>query len=194
MTDSASELAKLGGLLFLLSFWHFIVDWGFQSHKEAMNKSTDHKVRAKHCTVYLVGMWPLVYLASSDATTLITAAIVLWLSHFLIDTYIPVYLWAKYLRRYPTFWGPEGTNTIDIQSKRPHVETEIDKFKALFKTPIGLILAISMDQAFHILYLVPIASALTWPEYATTWNLVAILMTTLLVVMVTSGVKELKAG
>src|SRR5690606_2404499 len=83
------KLASIGGLVFFLAFWHFVVDWGFQSHVEAMSKATNAKVRAIHCTIYTMGMTlPLFFLVPGHV---LACSVALWISHFLIDTYIPVY-------------------------------------------------------------------------------------------------------
>ena len=49
----------LAGFLAILTFIHFVVDWIFQSHAEAMVKHNNPKVRAKHCAIYTAGFVPL---------------------------------------------------------------------------------------------------------------------------------------
>src|SRR5690554_6922149 len=103
-----THFASLGGLLFLLTLVHFIVDWGFQSHAEAMAKATNHKVRARHCLIYTAGLAPVVVLGVEGVEQGAFCLAILFASHFLIDTYMPVYLWAKYLRRPPTMADNES--------------------------------------------------------------------------------------
>lgn len=95
-----------GGLLSILTFIHFFVDWIFQSHAEAMVKHNNWKVRAKHCAIYTLGFVPLllVFFVVNQLTALelgLSLAI-LFVSHFCEDTYIPVFWWARYIRRPPS--------------------------------------------------------------------------------------------
>lgn len=146
----AQSLAAIGGVTFLLTFLHFVVDWGLQTHTEAMTKASDWKVRARHCCVYAVGLILPLLFVFPDLGDLLFTWLLLWLSHFAIDTYIPVYIWAKYLRKAP-----------QLQS----ASSELEGFKALAKEPLGLILVIAMDQAWHILFLFPIATLVVLPEF-----------------------------
>ena len=145
------RIALAGGLFVVLAFAHFFVDWIFQSHKEAMAKSTNWKVRAVHCTVYTFGMFLPLMLMGLGPLFLFISLGVLWLSHFFIDTYVPVFLWAKYVRKMPGL------------SK--------ETAKEIFSQPLNLILAIVVDQLFHLTFLwVPVILALShwqWVYYDT---------------------------
>lgn len=94
-----------GGLLSILTFIHFFVDWIFQSHAEAMVKHNNWKVRAKHCAIYTLGFVPLlVYFFMLHFLTpweLGLSIAILFISHFCEDTYIPVFWWARFIRRPP---------------------------------------------------------------------------------------------
>lgn len=152
------SLAQLGGLLFLLTFIHFIVDWGFQSHIEAMQKASNWKVRARHCTVYTGGfVIPLFYML--DPQGILVSLGLLWISHFLIDTYVPVYFWAKYLRRPPEMQDPIS---------------ELEGFKAFAKQPLGLLLVVSMDQAWHVAFLLLVAFLVTYPNSFVAFCLISV--------------------
>lgn len=135
-----NAIAWVGGILAVLTLIHFIADWIFQSHDEAMAKSTNSKVRAKHCAVYTATICA-VCLGGFHLPLLDVAvyATILFSSHFLEDSYLPVYLWAKYIRRAPEFNLPEVS--------------ELDRFKAFASTTLGKILLIAIDQIIHILYL-----------------------------------------
>jgi hypothetical protein len=105
MNASLIKLCLGGGLFFVLGFIHVFVDFVFQTHFEAMNKSRNWRIRARHCLIYMVGFIPfLVYLHHLAALTwfevFISTQVLFW-SHFIEDTYIPVVLWAKYIRRPP---------------------------------------------------------------------------------------------
>jgi hypothetical protein len=138
-----NTLTVIGSLFSLAVFWHFVADWFPQSHQEALAKSQNADTRAWHCSKYtLVMMAPLI------GTNLITrpyvafaCAMILYVSHYIIDSYVPVLLWAKYLRKHPAF---------------DNVMSDKDAFKAMASTNIGLILIITMDQLFHIAFLLPV--------------------------------------
>jgi len=161
-------IADFGGYLFLLTFAHFIVDWGFQSHWEAMNKATNWKVRARHCTVYLVGMLLVSYWMGITSTLELGFCVVaLWLSHFLIDTYLPVYVWARYVRRPPQMLNNLRDVNLDSRTGELAVSGKMLRdFKSFAETPIGLFLVIAIDQAWHIFFFVPIAALLSGREVA----------------------------
>lgn len=149
-------IAHVGGVFALLTLVHFVADWVFQSHAEAMAKPTHHKVRAKHCLIYtalcLVAIW-----ASMEASwpKLLAIAALLFFSHFFEDTYLPVYVWARYIRK-----------PLEMEARATMVE-----FAAFASTALGKILLIAIDQIVHILFLVPVAVILVVPEY---WGLAAL--------------------
>lgn len=185
-----NELAAMGGFFALLSFWHFVADWGFQSHEEAMNKARDGKVRAWHCTVYTVLMAPLVFFLCGGGVAFWSSVVILWGSHFLIDTYIPVYMWAKYVRKAPVF--DHNSQAIDFFSKKTFAkDTDLERMKAWARDPLGLVLMIVVDQIFHMLFLLPVASLAAWPGVEICY-IVAGFMLAFLIVMVMSGVENLK--
>lgn len=139
----AQHVSQVGGIFALFTIWHFVADWLFQSHEEAMAKALDKKVRAWHCFKYTLAFVPVLFIANSFVPWLI-ACLVLFGSHYVIDSYVPVMLWAKFLREAPQFQDP--ANHSDYLA-----------FKAFAATPLGLVLMITMDQVFHILFLVPVA-------------------------------------
>lgn len=138
------DLAKMGGVFALLVFCHFVVDWLFQSHDEAMKKSHDAWVRAIHCIVYTTGFIPLMILLRLNLVEFIASLTILFVSHFFEDTYYPVFLWVKYVRRPPEF-------------RSPLYPTDREAFLAWFSTPLGKIIGIVVDQLVHIGFLLPIA-------------------------------------
>lgn len=154
-------LSQVGGIFALLVFWHFVADWVFQSHKEALAKSTNHWVRFRHCAVYTILFAFPAWLVNLDMENVVIAATILFMSHFVIDTYIPVMLWAKHLRRAPQFtttvFNPVTNGWQDKQVEGLNQPSDVEAFKALFSTPVGAILCITMDQLFHIAFLLPVA-------------------------------------
>lgn len=129
-------IARIGGLFSIFVFWHFVADWFFQSQQEAMAKSKNAKVRAYHCGKYTLIFLPLLYLTGMDWQKQIASLLILFSTHFVLDTYIPVMLWAKYLR------------LVEI--------TDEESFKKFASTPLGLILVITIDQLMHIASMLPV--------------------------------------
>lgn len=130
-------IAKIGGLFALLSFVHFFVDWIFQSHAEAMVKHENAAIRAKHCLIYALGFLPVFLLLELSPLLIVGLSSILFLSHFVEDTYIPVYLWAKYIRKPPEM---------------------VDSFKLFAATPLGKILVITVDQIVHLAFVLLVAA------------------------------------
>lgn len=148
-------LAQAGGLLALLVFWHFVSDWIFQSHSEAMAKPIDDWVRAKHCATYTALMFPLLALMGLGVLQCVYGAWLLFFSHFIEDSYYPILLWAKHIRRSPEF-KRVGTSIYDPVDGSIRKYTDTDAFIAFAHTPLGKILMITVDQLVHIAFLIPI--------------------------------------
>lgn len=156
-------LAKAGGLFVVFASVHFVVDFVFQSHAEAMAKHRDGWVRARHCAVYTMGFAPLLCLLMWDSSwKLIVSMNVLFWSHFVEDTYAPVLWWVKYVRRPPEL---NPTPLFEETTERGVLEnrerTDEERFRRFVSTPLGAILMVSIDQIVHLLFLwVPVALAL----------------------------------
>ena len=138
--NTAFMVALLGGFLGILTLIHFVVDWVFQSHAEAMVKHNNPRIRAKHCLIYTIGFIPFMLLLHFSVWEFILGLNILFWSHFGEDTYIPVFLWAKYIRRPPE---------MDNDPK--------NGFLIFVSSPLGKILMIVIDQIIHLLFLLPIA-------------------------------------
>lgn len=188
MLDQAS---RMGGIFAWLVFIHFAVDWIFQSHAEAMVKHNNASVRAKHCIIYTAGFIPFLILVSGpDSDLFIRRSIpilgILFLSHFVEDTYYPVLLWAKYIRNPPEFRfmvidyplpgdkiriypDPDEarirlsetwiTGTTWENTTLRKAQQDLDKlaFVEFINTTLGKILMIAIDQIIHIAFLIPVA-------------------------------------
>lgn len=144
MNETLVKLCLGCGLFFGLGFIHVVVDFVFQTHYEAMNKHDHAWIRARHCLIYTVGFIPaLLYLhhlaALSWLEVLISTQILFW-SHFGEDTYYPVVLWAKYIRRPPEMLSPD---------------MRIGFIKWIDST-LGKLLMIIVDQIIHFAFLIPI--------------------------------------
>ena len=149
-----------GGFFAILGFIHFFVDWIFQSHAEAMVKHNNAKVRAKHCAIYTIGFVPLLVfclvVGALSWWQLLASIAILFVSHFCEDTYIPVYWWAKYVRRPPEMTEPikQSPNIdgyVNVLPPDPKVG-----FVLFIQTTLGKILMIAIDQIIHLAFLFPI--------------------------------------
>jgi hypothetical protein len=166
---TTNELALIGGTFAVLTFWHFLADWTFQSHKEALTKATDANVRGWHCLKYAAAFMPLIAWVGDGVTftwlTCFMSFTILFFTHYVIDSYVPVMLWAKYLRRAPQFnnvgkrFPLQGWQDKVIEERG--YENDEETFKAFAATPLGLVLMITMDQFMHITCLLPIAYLMT---------------------------------
>lgn len=98
---NVTKFALAGGLFAAFTFVHFVIDWVFQSHSEAMVKHNTPGVRAKHCLIYTSPFLPLLWWLGCRPYEIAVSALVLFISHFIEDTYAPVYWWAKHIRKVP---------------------------------------------------------------------------------------------
>ena len=130
-------IALFGGLFALFSFVHFFADWIFQSQREAQNKHKNPKIRAIHCTIYTLFFVPLILILTTVTWKVAVCLSILWISHFIIDTYIPVFLWARYMRKIPELQGDSAK----------------EEFVALWQKPVYPILLIAIDQISHLTFL-----------------------------------------
>jgi hypothetical protein len=151
-----NEIALAGGLFAVFTFIHFFVDWILQTHAEAMAKHNNWKVRARHCLIYTLGFVPILYLLDFSVWKWVVAINVLFWSHFIEDTYLPVYLWAKYVRRPPEMtepWKEMFTQVDGSLSFRVHPPDPKRGFIEFVQTPLGKILMIAVDQIIHLAFL-----------------------------------------
>lgn len=136
-------LSKAGGLFALLAFNHFLVDWVFQTHWEAMNKGKNGWIRAIHCMVYTVGFAPVMFALGIREWEFLGCAAVLFVSHHIEDTYRPVMWWFKNIRRVP-----ELRSRVDGYSDMARMGRYLKE-----GGPLGYILLISIDQIIHLCFL-----------------------------------------
>jgi hypothetical protein len=159
MNNTIYKLALAGGIFAILTFIHFFVDWIFQSHSEAMVKHNTPKVRAKHCLIYTLGFTPIFYLCNFSLWQWLIGLNVLFWSHFFEDTYMPVYLWAKYIRRPPEMTCnryEEKTLADGHKHYKVLPPDPVKGFGEFVQTALGKILMIAIDQIIHLSFLFPI--------------------------------------
>lgn len=139
MLNNIQYLSQAGGLFAVFTFIHFFVDWIFQIHSEAMVKHNHPWIRAKHCFIYTIGFFPIMFWIGFTGIEFAIASLILFGSHFAEDTYLPIYLWAKWIRKPP-----------EMQ------ENPVIGFGEWVKTPLGKILMIVIDQIVHLTFLWPV--------------------------------------
>jgi hypothetical protein len=122
-------LSQLGGIMFLLMLLHFVADWMTQTEKIAVHKHDDWHVRSVHCTIYTLCFLPILFFMPLYSVAAVMSFLTLWISHFVLDSYVPVWAWARYIRR-------------------PDMPV-----LTWMKTQLGCIIFIVVDQIFHILFL-----------------------------------------
>lgn len=160
-------MATVGGLFAVMTFIHFFVDWICQTHSEAMQKHNNAKVRAKHCAIYTIGFVPFLLVFPLPLWKIAVSLNILFWSHFFEDTYIPVYLWAKYVRRPPEMTEPRKGEPYllidnDGGANPPTMKYDVlppdpkKGFLEFISTPLGKILMIAVDQIIHLSFLFPI--------------------------------------
>jgi|SaaInlStandDraft_4_1057021.scaffolds.fasta_scaffold00075_5 hypothetical protein len=149
-------IALAGGLFVPLVFWHFVADWLTQTEKMAEAKSHKFGILALHCLIYSVMFIPAFYLYGLESWEMVLGFLLLYVSHFIGDTYLVVFLWAKYLRRMTSMRIPEDDGSFtgtDVQ-----VPTDIFPNYEFITTPLlfrpSLVLVI--DQLWHLAFLWPI--------------------------------------
>lgn len=111
----------------LILITHFIGDWILQPTKMGMAKSTNAGIRAIHCLIYTACFFWI-------APNTIYWMSYIFITHFVIDSYKPLYWFRKLRGDFKTF----------------------DEFKESFSTPSGFMINVVLDQIFHILTLLPL--------------------------------------
>lgn len=133
---------KIGGILALLVFAHFAIDWLSQTDTNAKLKSSHWPTLFWHSFTYACLMTPLMFLGSPSPMFILQSWLLLFTSHIIIDTYFPVFYWAKYIRRIPGLRVKQDLKTV--------FETD----------PLSMIVCLVADQLFHVAVLVALASVL----------------------------------
>jgi hypothetical protein len=118
----------------ILIFTHFIVDFIFQSHKTAMGKISNYKIRFWHCILYSFIMSTIWLVLSFNLIYFLIILLYFFITHYFIDSYKPVYWWAKYIRK------PQ--EMID--------NNNWEGFINFANTSLGKVLIVSIDQFLHI--------------------------------------------
>jgi hypothetical protein len=141
-------IALAGGLYVPLVFWHFIADWLTQTEKAAQEKSHNKGILARHCAIYTIFFIPFIYIYDLGLVFGLLCGLILYGSHFLGDTYLPVFWWAKYIRKMTYAAHPD----IKIRVTKPDQVFGDGQFidrGMLFKPSLIL----TIDQLWHLTFL-----------------------------------------
>lgn len=135
-------ISKIGGILIFLVFIHLLSDWMIQNDVMARRKSDESPwLLVIHSFVYAIIFIPiLIYLFGNSIPMIVSSFLALVMSHGAIDTYAPVWLWARFIRR-----PPEMKND------------PIKGFMSWASSPYGMILTNGIDQLMHVCFLVLIS-------------------------------------
>lgn len=139
-----------------LTFWHFAVDWLAQSEWEAREKTRSKFVLMMHALIY--GACMMVVMGETCAVLgtyenelhfgrwwpLPVALAWLPISHGLVDTYVPLTWWVKYVRRAEVLRGVALRDCRAIMSNAA-------------QDPGARILFTTVDQIMHVMTLMPVA-------------------------------------
>lgn len=79
MNSTVYNIALGGGIFAALAFNHLFIDWFFQNHNEAIKKHDHPWIRAKHCLVYTIGFFPIMWLLNFQAWELVVGMNILFL-------------------------------------------------------------------------------------------------------------------
>jgi hypothetical protein len=151
-----NNLALAGGIFSILVFIHFIMDWIFQSHKNAVIKHNSPLIRAEHCSIYTIGFVPILIPMQFELWEFGAACIILFLSHFYLDTYHLVYLWAKHIRKPPEMFELGKYKTCKGGQVIDYPANNKEGFEIFATIPNNRILVIVIDQLAHIMFLIPL--------------------------------------
>ena len=156
------QIALAGGLYVPLVFMHFLADWLTQTEKMAEEKSKKPNVLILHCFMYTAMFWPIFYLYDLALWERCITVIVLFVSHLVGDTYLPVFWWAKYIRRMTTMRAPQKDGSfLGIRVQHPE---DIFPNGDLITTPLlfrpSLVLVI--DQLWHLAFLWVVPALILW--------------------------------
>jgi hypothetical protein len=138
-----SAFISAGGLLAIFTLVHFMADWFPQSHRESYEKYTRKLIRLRHSVIYAIHFLPLIlWLDMVDWTGLVSLVILVG-SHYVIDSYWPIYMWMYYIRRPPEM-------SVGESSLNAGFSVRWRSFMAHIETPAGRAAHVIFDQTLHV--------------------------------------------
>lgn len=141
---SLETIAIYGGLYIPLVFWHFVADWIPQTEKMAESKGHNFWILSLHCAIYTLLFIPIFCLYNLSFAGTITVSIILFTSHFVGDTYLPVYFWLRYIRKMTFSHKYRILQPSEVFEKHEKLSTSL-----LFRPSLILVI----DQLWHLTFL-----------------------------------------
>lgn len=131
-----------GGIFVLLMFVHFLADWMMQTDAMAKRKADESTwMLVVHSATYAAVFMPILYVMFHRSVHMtVSSTLTLMMSHGAIDTYTPIWLWARYVRR------PSEMR-----------DDPVGGFTTWCAKPYGFLLTAGIDQFMHACFLAPIA-------------------------------------
>jgi len=150
MTIPLETIALAGGLFVPLVVWHFLADWCTQSEYSAEVKHEGNWELTAHCLLYTFLFVPFLYLYGLPLWAKIAAGSILLWSHWTGDRGIPVWLWARYIRKMTCV-----LNLETLERERMTVPKDLFRDGQFLNTSFYFrpILVIVIDQLWHLLWL-----------------------------------------
>ena len=103
-----------------------------------------------HSAIYAAMYVPILSLLFNQTSITVSAILALFMSHGAIDTYAPVWLWARFVRRPPEM-----------------KESPYDGFVVWRLKPRGVVLIFGVDHLMHAAFLIPIAAMVVMADEET---------------------------
>jgi hypothetical protein len=124
-------------------FVHFLADWLMQTDSMAKRKASESTwMLVVHSATYAAMFAPLLYFALDRSVYMtVTSTLMLMMSHGAIDTYTPIWLWARFFRK-----------PSEMQ------DNPVGGFTAWCAKPYGFTLTMGIDQFMHACFLMPVAA------------------------------------
>lgn len=135
-------IQETGGIFAILMFVHLLADWMTQTDSMARRKTEESPwMLAVHSAAYAAAYIPILSLLFDQTSMIVSVVLTLFMSHGAIDTYAPVWLWARFIRRPPEMKESPYAGFVTWRLK-----------------PRGMVLIFGVDHLMHAAFLVPIAA------------------------------------
>lgn len=135
-------VSEAGGFFIVLMFIHVLADWMAQTDTMARRKADESPwLLIVHSVAYAAMFLPVLAVAFRYSMHLtVSSFLALIMSHGAIDTYTPIWLWARFVRRPPEM-RDDPVNGFTTWSTKPY----------------GLFITLCVDQFMHACFLAPVA-------------------------------------
>jgi hypothetical protein len=135
-------IQETGGIFAILAFVHLFADLMTQTDFIARRKTEESSwMLIVHSATYAATYIPILFLLFDQTSMVVSVTLVLFMSHGAIDTYAPIWLWARFIRRPPEMKIDPSAGFVLWRSK-PH----------------SIVLIFFVDHFMHTMFLIPIAA------------------------------------